>query len=115
MLKQNLAKLITNLPREPFQKWWLDFIGHVKFASKMLSNRYILVAIDYVIKWVEAWTLFTHIVVVTAKFLYEHILMRFGCPLRIMTNQSTYLINNAVKYLIDHFIFRHTGSIIYYP
>ncbi len=49
--------------------------------------------------------------VVTAKFLYEHILIRFGCPLTIVTNQGTHFINDAIKYLIDNFILRHTNYI----
>jgi hypothetical protein len=38
MLTQNLAKLIITLPKEPFQKWGLDFIRHVKPASRLLGN-----------------------------------------------------------------------------
>jgi hypothetical protein len=40
-LTQNLAKLVTTLLEKPFQKWGLDFIGHVKPISKMLGNQYI--------------------------------------------------------------------------
>ncbi len=47
--------------------------------------------------------------------LYEHIFTKFGCPLNIVTNQGTHFINDAIKYLIDHFILRHTSSTIYYP
>jgi hypothetical protein len=38
MLTQNLAKLIITLLKEPFQKWGLNFIGHVKLANKLLGN-----------------------------------------------------------------------------
>ncbi len=47
--------------------------------------------------------------------MYEHNFTRFGCPLTIVIDQSTHFINDAIIYLIDHFIFRHTNSIIYYP
>ncbi len=64
---------------------------------------------------VEAQALRTDIVAVTTKFFYEHILTRFGCLLTIVTDQGTYFINDAIKYLINHFILRHTSSIVYYP
>ncbi len=74
-----------------------------------------MVATNYATKWVEVSTLRTNFVTMTAKFIYEHILIRFGCLLTIVTNQSTHFINDAINYLIHHFILRHTSSIVYYP
>jgi hypothetical protein len=31
------------------------------------------------------------------------------------TNQATHFINNVIRYLIDHFIMRHTSFTIDYP
>jgi hypothetical protein len=56
-----------------------------------------------------------NITTIIAKFLYKHIFTKFGCSLTIVTNQGTHFINDAIKYLIDHFIFKHTSSTIYYP
>jgi hypothetical protein len=66
-------------------------------------------------KWLEARTLRTNIIVVIMKFLYDHILAWFGCPLTIVTNQGTHFINDAICYLINHFILIHTNFTIYYP
>ncbi len=63
----------------------------------------------------EARTLCTNTITVSAKFLYEYILMRFGCPLTIMIDQGIHFINDVIKYLINHFILRHTNSNVYYP
>jgi transposase InsO family protein len=93
----------------------LDFIGLVKLASKMSSNRYILVGIYYATKWVETQAFCTNIDVVTAKFQYEHIFTRFRCPLTVVIDQGTHFINNAIRYLIDHFIIKHIRFSIYYP
>jgi hypothetical protein len=43
------------------------------------------------------------------------ILTRFGCPLTIVTDQGVHFINNATKYLIDHFLLKHVSFITYYP
>jgi len=51
----------------------------------------------------------------TANFLYKHVIIYFGCRLTIVINQSTHFINDVIKYLIDHFILKHTNSIVYYP
>jgi hypothetical protein len=93
----------------------IRLIRPIKPTSKFLSNCYILVATNYATKWVEAWAFHINTATITVKFLYEHIFMKFGCPLTIMIDQGTHFINDAIKYLTDHFIFRHTSSTIYYP
>ncbi len=68
----------------------------------------------YVTKWVETKALRTNTIAITTNFLYECILTRFGCPLIIVTNQGVHFINDANKYLIDHFLMKHVSSTIYY-
>jgi hypothetical protein len=63
----------------------------------------------------EAQALHTHTIVMIVKFLYEHILICFGCPLTIFIDQGTHFMNDTIKYLTDHFILRHTNSNVYYP
>ncbi len=96
-------------------KWGLDFIDPSKPKGRLTRNRYILVAIDYATKWVEAKAFRTNIVIITAKFMYEYILTRFGCPLTIVTNQGIHFINDIIKYLIEQFTFKHVSSTTCYP
>jgi hypothetical protein len=112
---QSLAKLVITLPKEPFMKLGLDFVGPFKLVGRYTKNKYILVAIDYATKCVEAKVLKTNIVIVTTKFFYEYIFTRFGCPLNIVIDQGVHFINDVIKHLTYHFLLKHVNSITYYP
>jgi hypothetical protein len=64
---QSLAKLVTSLLEEPFMKWGLDFVGPIKLARRYSRNKYIIIATDYVTKWVEAKKFKINIVTIIAK------------------------------------------------
>ena len=71
-----------------FQGWGIDLIGLI-FPPSSKGHKFILVAIDYFTKWVEAIPLKT----VTSKsmvdFIMEHIVYCFGISQTITTDQGT--------------------------
>ncbi len=103
------------LPTKPFMKWGLDFIGLIKPMSRSHDNKYILIVINHATKWVEAKALKTNAVAITTQFIYEFILIRFGCPFTLVSDQGIHFINEAIKVLTIHFLFRHINSTMYYP
>ncbi|GJR93574.1 reverse transcriptase domain-containing protein [Tanacetum coccineum] len=66
---------------EIFDMWGIDFMG--PFPSSR-GNKYILVAVDYLSKWVEAKALPTNDARVVCKFL-KSLFARFGAPRAIIS------------------------------
>ncbi|GJR41051.1 reverse transcriptase domain-containing protein, partial [Tanacetum coccineum] len=75
---------------EIFDIWGIDFMG--PFPSSR-GNKYILVAVDYLSKWVEAKALPTNDARVVCKFL-KSLFARFGAPRAIISDRGTHFCND---------------------
>ena len=92
----------------------MDFIGEINPNSSG-QHKWILTAIDYFTKWIEAIPTRRATKIVIMDFLEENILARFGCPRRIVVDnassfKSKQMINFCHKY---HISLNHSTS--YYP
>jgi hypothetical protein len=87
--KQKLPALPLVLVKveAPFQKWGLEFIGEINPHSSA-QHKWILTATDYFTKWVEAIPTKRATDSVVIDFLEDNILLRFGCPRKIVTNNT---------------------------
>jgi hypothetical protein len=111
---QGKVPLKSTPPLGPFQRWGLDFVGPIRPATCQ-GYKYILVATDYTTKWVEAKPLRNNTALVTATFIYDNIITRFGCPLEIVSDQGTHFVNSIIEDLMEKHIIKHRTSTVYYP
>ena len=100
---------------EPFPKWALDFVGPFTPTTARTGNKYILVTTNYCTKWVEAKPLQDNTAASRAKFLYEHIWCRFGCPIELISDQGGHFLNAVISGLTQHYAAVHKKSTPYYP
>ena len=76
---------------------------------------YILLAVDYVSKWVEAVPCRTNDNAVVVKFLKENVLSRFGTPRAIISDQGTHFCNRSFEALMRKYGVRHKVAAAYHP
>lgn len=79
-----------------FKEWGLDFMGEIHPPSSD-QHKWILTAIDYFTKWVEAIPSQNAIDSVVIKFLEENIITRFGFPQSNFANNSQSFSSNKIK------------------
>ncbi|GJY74277.1 reverse transcriptase domain-containing protein [Tanacetum coccineum] len=78
------------------------------------GNRYILVAVDYVSKWVEAKALPTNDARVVVKFL-KQLFSRFGTPRAIISDRGTHFCNDQFSKVLQKYGVTHRLSTSYHP
>nr|GEV77320.1 reverse transcriptase domain-containing protein [Tanacetum cinerariifolium] len=96
---------------EIFDVWGIDFMG--PFPSSK-GNKYILVAIDYLSKWVEAKGLPTNDAKVVVKFL-KSLFSRFGTPKAIISDRGTHLCNDQFSRVMLKYGVTYHLSTAYHP
>ncbi|GKD89641.1 reverse transcriptase domain-containing protein [Tanacetum coccineum] len=92
-------------------KMGIDFMG--PFPSSR-GNKYILVAVDYLSKWVEAKALPTNDARVVCKFL-KSLFARFGAPRAIISDRGTYFCNDQFAKVMLKYGVTHRLSTAYHP
>ena len=88
---------------QAFDKWDIDFVGHINPPRKRTGSRYIITAINYLTRCVEARPVKDCSVATATQFIFENILTRFGCPKILMSDQGTHFLNHTIKELTEEF------------
>ncbi|MCO5614982.1 hypothetical protein L7F22_069269 [Adiantum nelumboides] len=110
-----------NMPLRPmmgaraFAKWGIDFVGPINPPAHRTRAQYIIVATDYLTKWVEAKATPKNDARTTACFLYEYVFTRYGLPIEIVSDKGTHFINEVIHYLLDEFMVVHKKPAPYHP
>ena len=76
---------------------------------------WILVATEYFTKWAEAVPLRKATGGVMANFIKENIIVRFGVPYRIISDNGTPFVNSDVRKMLEFYQGKHHRSSPYYP
>ncbi|XP_071916696.1 uncharacterized protein [Coffea arabica] len=97
---------------EIFDIWGIDFMG--PFPSSF-GNMYILLAVDYVSKWIEAKATRTDNAKVVVDFIKSHIFVRYGTPRAIISDRGTHFCNRVMEALMKKYGVTHRVSTSYHP
>jgi len=97
----------------PLSMWGIDVIRAIKPKASN-GHRFILVAIDYFTKWVEATSYASVTRNMVIRFIKKEIICRYRLPRKIITDNATNLNNKMMKEMCEDFKIQH-HSMPYQP
>ena len=95
-----------------FYVWGIDFMGPF---PPSFGNLYILLAVDYVSKWVEAIACPRNDSNTVVSFLQKNILSKFGTPMTIISDGGSHFANKIFAKLMNRYGIKHIMSLAYHP
>ncbi|RDX78186.1 Gypsy retrotransposon integrase-like protein 1, partial [Mucuna pruriens] len=98
----------------PFFMYGSDMIDPIEPKASN-EHRFILVAIDYFMKWIEAASYASTTKSVVVKFIKRDIICRYGLLAHIITDNGTNLNNKMMIELCEQFKIKHHNSTPYHP
>ena len=78
-------------------------MGHINPIGKETGAQYIITSIYYLTRWDEATPVKDYTAVTTAKFLFDHVMTRFGCPKFLISDQGMHFFNQLIEKLTEEF------------
>ncbi|RDX99216.1 putative mitochondrial protein, partial [Mucuna pruriens] len=97
---------------EVFDVWGIDFMGPFLVSN---GYSYILLAVDYVSKWVESIATKTNDATVVVDFLKSNIFYRFGVPKALISDQGSHFCNRVMVSLLQKYGVMHRIATAYHP
>ena len=97
----------------PFSKWGMDIID--PFALGKGQVKFLLVAIDYFSKWIEAEPLATITTNQVQCFVWKNIIYRYGIPHTIITDNGHQFIDKGLADFYRNLKITHITSSIEHP
>ncbi|VFQ96219.1 unnamed protein product [Cuscuta campestris] len=97
----------------PFARWGIDIIGAFPVAQG--GKKFVMVAIDYFTKWIDAKAMATITVRQCEKFVWKNIITRFGAPKIIVTNNGPQFRNPRFTAYLASFGLKHSKASVAYP
>ena len=79
------------------------------------GSLYILLAMDYVSKWVEAIACLGNDASTVVGFIQRNILSRFGAPRPIISDEGSYFANKVFAKLMSKYGIRYVMGLAYHP
>ncbi|XP_014492237.1 uncharacterized protein LOC106754694 [Vigna radiata var. radiata] len=96
----------------PFAQWGMDIAGPLPLAKGQC--KYLLVAIDYFTKWIEAEALATISARKTQTFIW-HLICRFSITQRIITDNGRQFIDRTLEGFLKGLGIKHVTSSVEHP
>ena len=79
------------------------------------GNIYILLAVDYVSKWVEATACPRNDATTVVGYIQRNILSRFGAPKTIISDEGSHFANKVCAKLMSRYGIKHMMGLTYHP
>ena len=97
---------------EVFDVWGIDFMGPFVTSNR---NEYILLAVDYVSKWVEAEASLRNDAAIVLAFIQKNIIAWYGAPRAIISDEGKHFDNKYFRALLQTYGVRHIMALPYHP
>ncbi|XP_016164514.1 uncharacterized protein LOC107607039 [Arachis ipaensis] len=113
---------ITHLPAEPlhcseiswpFNQWGIDILGLFPTAAGQV--KFLVVAIDYFSKWIEAQPLAKITSQQMLSFVWKYIICRFGIPRHIITDNGRQFADKKFTSFLQNLKIKHHFSSVEHP